>query len=102
MAFPKGSYVVLERPFVLKIRPTSAKPKFPTVLLMSPPIPSNSEGFAALSASEGLQTVLPLVVGLQGAEVLERLGLGVGNVVLAPMDAAVAWELQRDSGLRSP
>lgn len=79
---------------MLEIRPAHAEPHFPAVLLVRPPIPSHREALAAPPAPERLRTVLPLVVRLEGAEVLQGLGSGVAYVVLAALRAAVAREPQ--------
>ena len=84
--------VILQAPLVFKIRATYAEPKLPAVLLVGPPVPSHGEGLAASAAREGPGSVLALVVGLQGSEVLERARSWVVDVVFAPLGAAVAWQ----------
>ena len=73
MAMAERLNVVLEGPLVLEIRPTSAVPQLPAVLLVGSPVPSHRERLAALAARERLDPVPPLVVGLESPEVLEWL-----------------------------
>jgi len=91
MAMAKGLDVVLEGSLVLKIGPTNAIPKLATVLLMGSPVTSNRECLATFPTHEGLDAVLSLVVGLQGAEVFEGLSPRMVYVVPTPWCAAIAW-----------
>lgn len=84
--------MVLQRPLVLEIGSTDTHPAAAAVLLVSPPVAFDGEALAAFPAREPLGAVLPLVMGLEGSEVLEGLGAGVVDVVLAPFFAAVAWD----------
>lgn len=87
---------------MLEIGAAGAVPELAAVLLVSAPVSLDGEGFAAgFTADKGLGAVLALVVGLKSAEVLERLGAGVVDVVLAALGAAVAREAQHCCWLRS-
>ena len=92
MAIAKGLDMVFKGSLVLKIRATNAIPKLPTILLMSPPIPSNSKGFPTLPTHERLDPMLAFVVSLKGSEVLQGLGSWMVDVVAAPWRAAIAWQ----------
>ena len=72
MSIPKGTNMVLKRPLVLEIRPTDTEPQLPAVLLVRPPVTSHRKRLPALPAPERLRPVLPLVVRLEGPEVLQR------------------------------
>lgn len=98
----KGLDVVLEGALVLEVGATDAIPKLATVLLMGSPVTADSEGLATLSAGEGLQAVLALVVSLEGSKVLERLGSWVVYVVATPRRAAVARQPQHPRWLSPP
>lgn len=87
---------------MLEVRPATAVPELATVLLVGSPVATHSERLAALSAHEGLDPVLALVVGLEGAEVLERLRPWVVDVVLAARRTAVARQPQHGRRLRPP
>lgn len=86
--------VVLEGSLVLELGAAEAVPEPAAVLLVGAPVALDGEGLAAAAAEEGLEAVLALVVRLQGAEVLERLGARVVHVVPAPRRAAVARQPQ--------
>nr|GMD65267.1 thylakoid lumenal 19 kDa protein, chloroplastic [Ipomoea batatas] len=88
----EGLNVVLEGSLVLEIRAADAKPNLAAVLLVGAPVALDGEGLAAFAAHEGLGSVLALVVGLQGSEVLQGAGAGVVDVVLAPWGAAETWQ----------
>lgn len=92
VAVAESPDVVLERPLVLKIGATNTKPELAAVLLVGAPVASDGEELGALAAGEGLGAVLALVVGLQGAEVLQGSGQRMRYVVPAPLRAAVAWQ----------
>lgn len=77
---------------MLEVRTAGAVPQFPAVLLMGPPVAFDREGLPALAAHERLGAVLPLVVGLEGPEIFERLGSWVVDVVLTALRTAVAWQ----------
>lgn len=77
---------------MLEVRTAGAVPQFPAVLLMGPPVAFDGEGLPALAAHERLGAVLPLVVGLEGPEIFERLGSWVVDVVLTALRTAVAWQ----------
>lgn len=79
---------------MLEIGTTDAEPQLPTVLLVGAPVSSNRKGLSTLVAYEGLGPMLSFVVGLESAEVLERLRSWVVDVVLATLSAAVAWDSQ--------
>ncbi|RAL43089.1 hypothetical protein DM860_009871 [Cuscuta australis] len=102
MAIAKGPNVVLEGPLVLEVRAASAVPELPAVLLVGAPVPADRKGLTALAARERLDPVLPLVVGLEGPEVLEGLRPRVVDVVPAPRRAAVARQPQHCRRLRPP
>lgn len=102
MARTKRSNMVLERSLVLEVRTTVAQPEPPTVLLMGPPIALNGQELAALAAHEWLHPVLPFVMSLQGAEVLEWLCARAFDVVPAPQCATIAWDAKDGPGLSSP
>lgn len=55
----------------LKSDPQVAEPKLPLVLLMGSPIALDGQELAALAARKWLHPMLPLVMSLQLAEVLE-------------------------------
>lgn len=84
---------------MLEIRSAGADPQLPAVLLVSPPVSSDCKTLAASSAREGLRSVFPLVVSLECSEVLEGFRPGMVDVVLAPVGAAVAGELQHGGRL---
>ena len=86
----EGPGVVLEGALVLELGAAEAVPELAAVLLVRAPVALDGEGLAAAAAAEGLEAVLALVVRLQGAEVLERLGARVVDVVAAPRRTAVA------------
>lgn len=96
----KSANVVLERALVLEIRATKAEPTLATVLLVGAPVTLDGKGLATLAASEGLESVLALVVCLEGPKVLQWLSLWVVYVVLASFLAAVAWHAQYCPWLR--
>nr|GMC90303.1 hypothetical protein DM860_009871 [Ipomoea batatas] len=102
MAIAKGLNVILKGPLVLEVRAADAVPELAAVLLVGPPVAPHGEGLAALPAREGPDPVLPLVMRLQGPEILERLGSWVIDVVPAPRRAAIAWKSQHSGGLSSP
>ena len=80
---------------MLEIRTTDTKPSFATVFLVGSPVTFHGQRLATLAAREGLGTVLPLVVCLKRAKILQRLGTCVLDVVLAPSCATVAWKVQQ-------
>lgn len=84
--------MVLQRPLVLEIGTTNTQPAAAAVLLVGPPVAFHGEALAALPACKPLCAMLPLVMGLEGSEVLEGFGPGVVYVVLATFFAAVAWD----------
>lgn len=92
MTLTKGLNMVFERSLVFKIRATNAIPNPSAVLLMGSPIPFDGESLATFSTHEGLDTMLPLVVGLEGPKVLEMPRSWVLYVVLASWRATIAWE----------
>lgn len=94
--------MILKGPLVLEVRAADAVPELAAVLLVGPPVAPHGEGLAALPAREGPDPVLPLVMRLQGPEILERLGSWVIDVVPAPRRAAIAWKSQHSGGLSSP
>nr|GMC88697.1 hypothetical protein DM860_009871 [Ipomoea batatas] len=100
MAIAKSLNVILKGPLVLEVRAADAVPELAAVLLVGPPVAPHGEGLAALPAREGPDPVLPLVMRLEGPEILERLGSWVIDVVPAPRRAAVAWKPQH-SGLEA-
>lgn len=61
---------------------------------MGPPVAFDGEGLPTLAAHERLDTMLPLVVGLEGPKIFERLGSRVVDVVLAALRTAVARQPQ--------
>ncbi len=83
MAIAESSNVVFEGAFVLEVRTTGAVPELSAVLLVGPPIATNGKGLTAFATHEGLDSMLPLVMRLQGAEVLQWLGSRVRDVVSA-------------------
>jgi hypothetical protein len=83
MAIAESSNVVFEGAFVLEVRATGAVPQLSAVLLVGPPVATNGKGLTAFATHEGLDSVLPLVMRLQGAEVLQWLGSRVRDVVSA-------------------
>jgi len=91
VAFSKGSDMIFEGPFVLKIWTTSAIPQLSAVLFVSPPIPFNCKGFWALSAHEWFCTMLSFVVRLESSEVLQGLSSWMIDVVLATLSTTVTW-----------
>lgn len=91
MTRPKSANVILERPLVLKVGTTKAKPTLAAVFLVGAPVTFDGQRLAALAAGEGLVAVLTLVVSLEGAEVFQRFGCWVVDVVFAPFFAAIAW-----------
>ena len=100
MAGPEGPDVVLEGALVLEVGAAEAEPASAAVFLVRAPIALDGQALAALAASEPLGSVLSLVVGLQGPEVLQGLGPRVRYVILAPFFAAVAWHTHHGSRLR--
>lgn len=92
MAMAESPNVVLERPLVFEVRSTKAIPYFATVLLVGPPVAFHSEGLAAFSAHVGFGAVLPLVMSLQGSEILQRPCSWVVYVVLAVWCTTETWE----------
>jgi hypothetical protein len=94
VAVAEGARVVLERALVLELGAAEAVPEPAAVLLVRAPVALDGEGLAAAAAEERLEPVLALVVRLQRAEVLERLGARVVDVVPAPRRAAVARQPQ--------
>ena len=102
VAMAEGAGVVLERALVLELGAAEAVPEPAAVLLVRAPVALDGEGLAAAAAEEGLEPVLALVVRLQRAEVLERLGARVVDVVAAPRRAAVARQPQHRRRLDAP
>ena len=98
----EGADVVLEGALVLEVGAAGAVPELAAVLLVGAPVAAHGEGLAALAAHEGLDAVLPAVVRLQRAEVLERPRPRVVDVVPAPRRAAVARQPQHRRRLRAP
>lgn len=94
MSTTEGLNVVLERALMFEVRATKAIPNLATILLVGSPIAFDREGFGAFSTSERLDSMLSLVMRLEGAEVLERSGPRVVDVVFAPWRAAIAWQLK--------
>ena len=82
--------MVLERALVLELGAAEAVPELAAVLLVRAPVALDGQWLSAAAAAEGLGAVLALVVGLQGAEVLERPRPRVVDVVAATRRAAVA------------
>lgn len=101
MAMAECLDVILEGPLVLEIRATDAIPKLATILLVSSPIAPHSKGFATFPAHEGLDSMLPLVMRLEGSEIFQRLSSRVIDVVSAAGGAAVAGKAKHAGGLSS-
>lgn len=101
MSRTKSFDVVFERPLMLEIGTTDAKPALAAVLLVGSPVTFDGQQLPTLAAREGLDTVLPFVVSLKRSEVLERLGSRVLYVVLASLCAAIARNPCHHSWLRS-
>lgn len=100
MAGAKCPDVVLERPLVLEVRPAGAEPALAAILLVGPPVALDGQQLPALPAGEGLHPVLPLVMGLESPEILQRLGPRVVYIVPATLFAAVARDTQHRPRLR--
>lgn len=98
----KCSNVILEGSLVLEVRPTVAEPKLPAVLLMGSSIALDGQELAALAARKWLHPMLPLVMSLQLAEVLEWLRARTLDVVPAPRWATMARDDTYGPGLSSP
>jgi hypothetical protein len=90
MAIAESSNVIFKRAFVLEVGTTSAVPQLSAVLLVGPPVTSNSKCLTTFSTHEWLDSVLPLVMRLQGAEVLQWFGPRVFDIVAASLRTTVA------------
>eukprot|EP01018_Ginkgo_biloba_P026390 Gb_38639 [translate_table: standard] len=86
---------------MLEIGATDAKPQLTAVLLVGPPISAHGKRLAALAAREGFYPVLPLVVRLQCAEILEGFRTRVVYVIPAPLCTAVTRQAEYSRRLRS-
>ncbi len=75
---------------MLEVGTTSAVPQLSAVLLVGPPVTSNSKCLTTFSTHEWLDSVLPLVMRLQGAEVLQWFGPRVFDIVAASLRTTVA------------
>lgn len=102
MAIPERLDVIFERSLVLEVGAAGAVPELAAVLLVGSPVPPHRESLAAFPAHERLDAVLPLVMSLQGSEILERFGSGMVDVVPAAWRAAVARQPEHRRRLRSP
>ena len=65
--------MILQRSLVLEVGAADAVPQFATVLLVGSPISLHRKGLTALAAHEGLDSMLPFIVSLEGPEVLQWL-----------------------------
>ena len=77
---------------MFEVRTTRAKPTLAAILLVSSPVTFHSQALSTFPTHERLHTMLPLVMRLQGSEILQRLCPWVVYVVFAPLCATVAWD----------
>jgi hypothetical protein len=82
-----------QRPFVLEIRTTNAVPDLPAVFFMGSPVALYSKRLSTFPTHERLDSMLSLVMCLEGSEIFEWPCSRVINVVLATLCTAIAWQL---------
>ena len=99
MSMAKSPDMILERSFVLELRPTAAEPKATAILLMGSPVSPDGKGLGAAATDEGLDAVFSFVMGLQSAEIFEGFGARMVDVVLAAERAAVAGKAEHSRRL---